>query len=134
MKTKQIVSIFLVLTGAAMGQATTWFYGASNNSANFGVTPGSSQAITWQDGWANTTTGGDTTKFGSTSLQVNQPNLLGEEQGIMLFGFGGTGLSAAQVSSATLYIRQDFSAPNGVPNTWNIVGIASGNTGRDDME
>lgn len=110
---------------------TTWFYGASDNSANFGVTADSSSAITWMDGWAYAAAP-DKTLFGSQALQVNRPSLIGEEQSIMLFGFGGTGLASADVSSALLYIRQDFSFPTGTPNTWNIVGLSSGNSDWDN--
>ena len=118
----------------ASGQTTTWYYGASNNSANFGVTPTSSQAITWQDNWAGGTNF-DQAHFGEGDLLVNRPDMLSEEQSIMMFGFGGTGLSAANVGTALLYLREDFSIFNDTAsgsNTWNIVGIASGNSGWDN--
>lgn len=123
------------LAATASGQTTTWYYGASNNSANFGVTPTTSQAITWQDGWASADTLANNNFFGSQSLQVNRPDTFGADQSILMFGFGGTGLSAANVSAATLYLREDFSFFNGTTssgtNTWNIVGIAAGNSGWD---
>ena len=138
MKTKQTASIlaaFFALAAGASAQATTWFYGASDNSANFGVTPDSSQAITWNDAWANgdalQNTYGNNNYIGSESLQVSRPDLFGYDQSIMMFGFGGTGLTAADVGNAILHIRQDFSSFPGFPNTWNIVGIAAGNTGWD---
>ena len=133
MKTKQTASIlaaFFALAAGASAQATTWYYGASNNSANFGVTPDFSQAITWNDAWAGGT-GANNNYFGSQSLQSNRPSQQGINQAIMMFGFGGTGLTAGDVGSAILHIRQDFSSLPGFPNTWNIVGIAAGNTGWD---
>jgi len=39
--------------------------------------------------------------------------------------------TAAGVGNAILHIRQDFSSFPGLPNTWNIVGIAADNTGWD---
>lgn len=130
-----VFSAAAALAGTASGQTTTWYYGASNNSATYGVTPTTSQAITWQDGWAGGTNF-DQAHFGEDSLQVNRPDATGIEQSIMMFGFSGTGLSASNVSAATLYLREDFSAfaglANGSSNTWNIVGIAAGNSGWDN--
>jgi hypothetical protein len=123
------------LAATASGQTTTWYYGASDNSATFGITPTASQAITWQDAFAGSTNN-DATYSGSDFLMVNRPDSDGTQQSIMMFGFGGTGLSAANVSAATLYLREDFSffAGNnsGGSNTWNIVGLAAGNTGFDN--
>ena len=125
------LAVGAALTPLASAQTTTWFYGGTNNSATFGVTADSSQAITWQDSWAAADTFANSNYFGTESLQVNRPDALGIEQGIAMYGFGGTGLNAADVTSALLYLRSDFSFPTGSPNTWNIVGIANGNTSWD---
>ncbi len=119
--------ITFALTGSGFAQTTTWLYGASNNSANFGVTADNSQAITWQDGWGGGTAP-NTARFGSESLTTNRPSQFGISQGVLLYGFGGTGMSSANVSAAQLYLRQDFSS---LSQTWNIVGLATGNANWD---
>jgi hypothetical protein len=130
MKMKHIIAMLAGVTGSAMAQST-WFYGASNNSANFGVNPTSSQAITWMDAWAGGSSK-DLSYFGNGSgrLQSNTDSFA-DDQSIMMFGFGGLGLTSSQVDSASLYLRQDFSFPTGTPNTWTIVGIAAGNSNWD---
>lgn len=136
--TRTALAVFAAAAGlaaTASGQTTTWYYGASNNSATFGVTPTTSQAITWQDNFAVADSLGNSNFFGQSFLQVTRPDSDGLDQSIMMFGFAGTGLSAANVSAATLYLREDFSAfggnSSGGSNTWNIVGIAAGNNGWD---
>jgi hypothetical protein len=126
---KTTLTLLISLTCTAFSQ-TTWFYGASDNKATFGVTADNSQAITWMDSWAGGTNY-NSNKFGTVSLQVNRPNVDGGGQSIIMFGFDGTGLTSSQVGSASLYLRQDFSFPTNVPNTWNIVGIAAGNNNWD---
>jgi hypothetical protein len=126
------IALSSLLAPMAMAASTsTWFYGATDNSSTtFGVTADNSQAITWMDSWAGGTNK-DGTKFNDTGLAVNRPSRFGAGQSIMTFGFDGTGLSAGDVTDATLYLRQDFSSPNNVTNTWNIVGIAAGNNNWD---
>ena len=131
MKTKIVTSLVAVaLASAALGQTSTWFYGATNNSTNYGVTPTNSQAVTWMDNWAG---GADPelTKYNTESLQASRPDLEGLEQGIIMYGFGGLGITAAEVTSASLYLTHDYSYPESAPNTWNIVGIAAGNSNWD---
>ena len=127
-----IINLAALISVAALApaQSTTWYYGQSDNSANYSVAADSSQAIDWMDGWA----GGaqkDLSRFGSEGLQVNRPGFFDGNQSIMMFGFGGISVASADVTLATLYLRQDFSFPTGVQNTWNIVGIASGNDNWD---
>jgi MYXO-CTERM domain-containing protein len=119
-----LASVAALLSSASAG--TTWYYGASDNSATFGVTADTSQAITWADAWGGGSAP-DTNFQGSQSLQVSRPDMLGLEQSIILYGFAGTGLSASSVASAMLYLRSDFSFQFGSPNTWTIMGLSPGN-------
>jgi PEP-CTERM motif len=121
-------AITLALTSSGFAQTTTWFYGASDNSANFSVSADSSSAITWQDGWASGNVLGNNNFFGSQSIQSNRPNQFSQNQAISLYSFGGTGLLSGNVTSALLYLRQDFSSN---AQSWNIVGLAAGNSGWD---
>ncbi|MBB5351738.1 hypothetical protein HNR46_001977 [Haloferula luteola] len=131
MKTRSIkLSLLAItaLTGGALGQTTTWFYGSGNNSANYSVTADnySSLGSGWQDGWASQLTG--TTGYDTVSIQTNAPQMFGTQQAGILYGFDGTGLNSAQVSTAMLYLRQDYSSTS---QTWTIYGLATGNTGWD---
>ncbi|HKK18072.1 MAG TPA: hypothetical protein VJ952_05265 [Opitutales bacterium] len=120
--------------GAAFGQVSTWYYGGGNDTiGNYGQTADSSQAITWNDSWAEGGAQQDNNYLDSERLQVNLEVTLQttSEAAVALLGFSGISTNPADITSAILYIQ-----PTSVfgSNTFFIGGVPAAESNWDTAE
>jgi hypothetical protein len=101
----------LLFVASHAAATTTWFHGGNDVSPT-GASVESSQSISWKDGWASQLLP-DVNLTSEGIAQFNQPNLLGNDQAIMFFGFDGISIDLTKelITSARLCFVVDYFFP-----------------------
>ena len=101
----------LLFVASHAAATTTWFHGG-NDVSPAGTSVESSQSILWKDGWASQLLP-DVNLTSEGIAQFNQPDLLGNDQAIMFFGFDGISIDLTKelITSARLCFVVDYFFP-----------------------